>query len=165
MPPLRPRSGSNRCNSLAFFDNARLLLMKPLLVLSCFTALAFSQMGGCATTQLAATPLGAAVIAKTSNSVIDKGLNAGATKIDNGNPYLHALADGLRANEGKILTSEDVQKLAADYGDPANQHKFKSLALDVLNVIKGAAINIGWSAATELAAKGLQQGADSMDSK
>lgn len=126
-----------------------------ILIVAC---LAFS-LSGCTTTQIAKSPIGAAVIAKTSNSVIDKGLNAAATKIDTGNPYLHALAEGLRANEGKILTAADVQKIVTDYGDPNNPSKFKSLGWNVWEVIKTAAVNIGWSAATEFAAQGLQDGA------
>lgn len=113
----------------------------------------------CSTTNIAKSPIGASVIAKTSNSVIDKQLHAAATKLDTGNPYLHSLAVGLRAVEGQILTAEDIKKIAADYGDPSNKQKFKSLALNLWNVIKPAAINIGWAAATELAAVGLQQGA------
>jgi hypothetical protein len=117
------------------------------------------SFSGCSTTDIAKSPAGAAVISEVSNSVIDKGLNAGATKIDTGNPYLHALADGLRANEGKVLTSADVKKIASDYGDPANKSKFKTLALDVWKVIESAALQIGWTSATELAAQGLQKGA------
>jgi hypothetical protein len=113
----------------------------------------------CSTTDIAQSPIGASVIANTSNKVIDKGLNAGATRIDTGNPYLHALAEGLRANEGKILTADDVKKIAADYGDPNNKAKFKTLALDTWQIIKSAALKIGWSTATELAAQGIQKGA------
>lgn len=130
--------------------------MKTLLIIPLTLSIFFS---GCSTTNVAKSPIGAAVIAKTSNIVIDKQLHAAATKLDTGNPYLHSLAVGLRAVEGQILTAEDIKKIAADYGDPHNQHKFKSLALNLWNVIKPAAINIGWAAATELAAVGLQQGA------
>lgn len=130
--------------------------MKAISLIAAFLALNFSS---CTTTQVAKSPIGAAVIAKTSNSVIDKGLHAGATKIDTGNPYLHALAEGLRANEGKILTAADVQKIASDYGDPNQPNKFKTLGWNIWEVIKTASINIGWSAATELAAQGLQTGA------
>lgn len=130
--------------------------MKIISTLAIIVALFFS---GCSAQQLAVSPIGAAVITKASNKVIDNGLNAGATKLDTGNPYLHSLATGLRSVEGKVLTSEDVKKIAENYGDPANQHKFKTLALDVWQVIRDAAVNIGWAAATELAAKGLQDGA------
>jgi hypothetical protein len=121
---------------------------------------------GCSTQNTAAiaqhfarTPAGSAIVAKASNTVIDQGLNAGATRIDTGNPYLHAVADGIRANEGKILTAEDVQKIVTDYGDPANAHKFKTVAADVWQIIKLAAYRIGWSAAEELAAQTLQTSA------
>lgn len=121
--------------------------------------LACALLSGCTSTQFASNPVGAQVIAKTANSVIDKGLHAGATKIDTGNPYLHSLAVGLRANEGKILTAADIQKIATDYGDPMQKEKFKTLAWNIWGIVKNAAINIGWSAATELAAQGIQDGA------
>lgn len=107
----------------------------------------------------AASPAGSAIVAKASNTVIDQGLNAGATRIDTGNPYLHAVADGIRANEGKVLTAGDVQKIVTDFGDPANAHKFKTLGVDVWNVISSAVGSIGWSAAEELAAQTLQNSA------
>lgn len=128
----------------------------PLLLLGALCALALQ---GCTATQLAQTPAGAAIITNASNSVIDKGLNAGATSLDTGNPYLHALADGLRSVEGQVLTSDDVKNIAAKYGDPANAHKFKTLALDVWQIIQREATKIGWAAATELAAQGIQDGA------
>lgn len=130
--------------------------MKTLLLIPLTLSLFFAS---CSTTNIAKSPIGAAVITKTSNIVIDKQLHAAATKLDTGNPYLHSLAVGLRSVEGQVLTSEDIKKIAADYGDPNNQHKFKSLAVNLWNIIKPAAIKIGWAAATELAAQGLQEGA------
>jgi hypothetical protein len=109
--------------------------------------------------QAASTPVGAAIVAKASNKVVDLGLNAGATKIDTGNPYLHSIAVGLRANEGQIVTSADVQKIVKDYGDPAKPDKMKDLAMNAWQLIKSASGKIALSAATELVAVGLQQGA------
>lgn len=110
-------------------------------------------------TQAAATPIGAAILAKASNNVVDLGLNAGATKIDTGNPYLHSIAVGLRANEGQIIQPSDVQKIVRDYGDPTKPEKMKTLALNLWQLIKSASGRIALSAATELAAQGIQQGA------
>lgn len=107
----------------------------------------------------AATPAGAAIIAQASNAVVNLGLNAGATRIETGNPYLHSIAVGLRANEGQIVTPGDVQRIVHDYGDPKNTSKMKVLAADLWSLIKGASGRIALSAATELAAQGLQQGA------
>ncbi len=118
-----------------------------------------SLLVGCTTTQVATSPIGAAVITKVSNNVIDQGLNAGVTRLETGNPYLHAVADGLRSVEGQVLTSADVTKIVNDYGDPSNKARFQTLAADVWGVIKTAAVKIGWIAAAEAAAQGLQSGA------
>jgi len=108
---------------------------------------------------VAASPTGSAVIAKTVDDVIHKGLDATATGIDTGNPYLHSVADALRANPQAIVNPTDVQKLFVDYGDPNNKSKFKTLALDLWNVTKNAAIQYGSAKASELLASGLQIGA------
>lgn len=120
---------------------------------------ALLQPSGDTIAKAAATPAGSAIIAQASNAVVNLGLNAGATRIETGNPYLHSIAVGLRANEGQIVTPADVQRIVHDYGDPANKSKMKVLAADLWTLIKGASGRIALSAATELAAQGLQAGA------
>lgn len=117
----------------------------------------------CSTTDIAKTQVGATVIANASNKVVDLGLNAGATKIDTGNPYLHSIAVGIRANEGKLVTAADIQKLVIDYGDPNNKSTMKVLAKDLWSIVKSAAIKVGSSTALELAAQGLEKGATSKE--
>lgn len=122
-------------------------------------------LGGCAyftgTAQhLAATPAGSEIVSKAADKVIQKGLNAGAARLDaTGNAYLHSVADALRSNPDGILDPAFVQKAFADYGDPNNKTKFKTLSLDIWNIAKEAAIRFGKANAAELLAKGLQDGA------
>jgi hypothetical protein len=110
-------------------------------------------------THLAATPAGSTIIAKAADDVIQLGLNAAATRIDTGNPYLHSIADAIRANPEGIIDPVDVQKIFTDYGDPVNPHKFKLLAHDVWILAKNAAVRFGKANAAELLATGLQAGA------
>src|SRR6266436_1844651 len=108
---------------------------------------------------IAASPTGSAVIAKATVDIIHKGLDATATGIDTGNPYLHSVADAIRANPQAIVNPIDIQKVFVDYGDPNNKSKFKTLAADLWNVTKNAAIQYGSTKAAELLASGLQIGA------
>jgi len=109
---------------------------------------------------LAATPAGASIVTNAADKVIQKGLNAGADKLDaTGNPYLHAVADALRSNPDGIVDPAFVQKAFADYGDPQNQTRFRTLGIDIWNIAKEAAIRFGKANAAELLAKGLQDGA------
>lgn len=123
-----------------------------------------SFLTGCAGTaqHLAATPAGSQIVSEAADKVIQKGLNAGADKLDStGNPYLHSVADAIRANPDGIVDPAFVQKVFTDYGDPNNKAKFKTLAADVWTVAKEALKRFGKETAAELLAKGIQAGATS----
>jgi predicted small secreted protein len=128
------------------------------LVLCCFLLTGCETLSGSAQ-RLAASPAGSQIVATAADKVIQMGLSAGATALDNGNPYLHAVADAIRSNPDGIVDPANVQKIFADYGDPANKTKFKTLALDFWKLAKDAAIRFGTANAAELLAKGLQDGA------
>src|SRR6266404_831896 len=115
----------------------------------------------CATTfqKVAETPAGSQVIAKTSDKVIQLGLNAAAEQIDTGNPYLHSLADAIRSNPDGLVDPENVAKLVKNFGDPANQHRFRQLGKDLYVTFKDAAVQFGRTNAAELLAEGIQTGA------
>jgi hypothetical protein len=103
----------------------------------------------------AKTEAGAVIAAKVADSVIDKGLAAAADAIDKGNPYLHSVAEALRANSGSIVSPADVQRIAINYGDPNNKAKFKTLAGDLWTLLKNATAQLGKVAGTELVAQSL----------
>jgi hypothetical protein len=139
-------------------------IFNPLSAILAVSAVALC-VGGCASLtgtaqHLAATPAGSKIVSSAADKVIQKGLNAGADKLDaTGNPYLHSVADALRSNPDGIVDPAFVQKIFTDYGDPENKAKFKTLALDVWQLAKDAAIRFGKENAAELLAKGLQDGA------
>lgn len=111
---------------------------------------------------LAATPAGSRIVSQAADKVIQKGLNAGADKLDStGNPFLHSVADAIRANPDGIVDPAYVQQVFTDYGDPANKSKFKTLAWDIWQVAKEAVKRFGKETAAELLAKGIQDGAQS----
>lgn len=135
--------------------------MKKIFQLSAFSVLL--SLAGCATTanQLAATPAGSQIIASAADKVIQNGLSAGATALEDkwGNPYVHSVADALRTNPNAIVDPVLIQKIFSDYGDPANKAKFKTLALDIWSAAKDAVLRVGKENAAELLAKGMQAGA------
>jgi hypothetical protein len=133
--------------------------MKPILALIVVAFTGCASLTGTAN-HLAATPAGSKIVSEAADKVIQKGLNAGADKIDStGNPYLHAVADALRSNPDGIVDPGFVQKAFTDYGDPNNKSKFKTLAADVWTIAKQAALRFGKANAAELLAKGIQDGA------
>lgn len=118
----------------------------------------FLLTSGCASWyRPASTQAGSVIIAQATDKAIHSGVNAAAGYIDTGNPYLHSLADALRANSGSIVNPADVQRIAVNYGDPANQHKFKQLGADLWVLLKNATAQYGKVAGTELVAQGLNQ--------
>lgn len=115
------------------------------------------MLSGCASWyKPAQTEAGAAIVAQVSDKVIKNGIEAAAAKIDEtGNPFLHSVADALRANSGSIVNPADVQRIAVNYGDPNNKTKFQQLGADLWVLLKNAASQFGKVAGTELVAQGL----------
>lgn len=133
--------------------------MKTILALIALAFTGCASLSGTAN-HLAATPAGSEIVSKAADKVIQKGLNAGADKLDStGNVYLHSVADALRSNPDGIVDPVFVQKTFRDFGDPANTARFKTLALDIWKIGKEAALRFGKANAAELLAKGLQDGA------
>lgn len=133
--------------------------MKTILALSALAFTGCASLSGTAN-HLAATPAGAELVSKAADRVVQKGLNATADKLDKtGNPYLHSVADALRSNPDGIVDPAFVQKAFKDYGDPNNQAKFKTLALDVWGIAKEASKRFTKETVAELLARGIQKGA------
>jgi len=135
-------------------------LLAAIAIQMCFAGCA-SFSAGATARKIASTPAGSELVAKAADKVVQKGLNATADTLDkSGNPYLHSVADAIRANPDGIVDPANVQKIFRDYGDPNNQTKFKTLAWDVWHLAKDAAVRFGKETAAELLARGLQKGAE-----
>lgn len=133
--------------------------MKTILALIALAFTGCASLSGTAN-HLAATPAGSELVSKAADKVVQKGLNAGADKLDKtGNPFLHSVADALRNNPDGIVDPVFVQKAFKDYGDPDNKTKFKTLALDVWGIAKEATKRFTKETVAELLARGIQKGA------
>lgn len=120
-------------------------------------------LSGCASYNPVATKQGSIVTAHVADKVIERGIVKIADSINGiDNPYLHSVADALRAHSGDIINPSDVEKIAVDYGDPNNKEKFKTLGKDLFATLKNAVLQFGKVKGTELVAQGLNTAAVKM---
>lgn len=123
--------------------------------------LALLILAGCASYNPVKTEQGSIIVAHVADKVVQSGVIKVADSIDKmDNPYLHSVADALRANSGDIISPADVQKIAVDYGDPNQKEKFKTLGANLWTLVKNATVQFGKVAGTELVATGLNEAAD-----
>lgn len=128
-----------------------------------FLILSLCGLIACNTTVRALKPIvvakGSDYAAKTADKVVNLGLNKAATALDTGNPYLHPLADAIRAQPDELFDPAGVRKLVDNYGDPNNKTKFKTLTSDLQDIAKQAYGRIDKVALAEAIASGLWNGA------
>lgn len=118
-------------------------------------------MFSCTTYNPVETEQGSIIVAHIADKVVESGVIKVADRLDKiDNPYLHSVADALRAHSGDIVNPADVQKLAMDYGDPNNKEKFKTLGKNLFTTLKHAVFQFGKVTGTELVAQGLNKAAE-----